>query len=131
MGVRVLARFSSATSNDLGSAYVVQVNAGEASPQSAARLGNGVDFTAPGSAVSVSIPTGTSSLSSGWVDLAGLSLTDDTVAEGSETFVVSAVLPGSSSVLASDTLTIVDDDTAVYCCRCRRWGCWNKPPRIR
>ena len=110
VGVRVRARFSSATSNDLGSAYVVRVNAGEASPQSAA--GGGVDFTAPGSAVSVSIPTGTTSLSSGWVDLTGLSLTDDTVAEGSETFEVAGTVAGSATVTA-DTLTITDDDTAV------------------
>ena len=78
--VRVRAAFTSATSNGLGSALQISVTAGASSPASA--TGGGVDFTAPGTAVVLSIPTGSTSLQSSWADLTGLSVADDTVAEG-------------------------------------------------
>ena len=109
--VRVRAAFTTATFSDLGSALDIDVTAGESSPQSA--RGGGVDFTAPSSPVAVSIPTG-SALQSSWVNLAGLSVVDDSVTELAETFEVTGSVTGMSGVtVASDTLTIGASDTGL------------------
>ncbi len=105
--VQVRAAFTSATSNDLSAGLAVSVTAGEASPQSA--RGGGVDFTAPGSSVTVTIPAGSSTtLMSGWASLTGLGVEDDKVTEDAETFWVTGTVPGG--VVAPDTLTIAASD---------------------
>ena len=109
--VRVQARFTSATSNDLGSALQVRVTAGVSSPQSA--MGGGVDFTAPATPVMVSIPAGQSSLVSPWVNLSGLSVADDAETEPAETFDITGTTGTEGATVASDTLTIGASDTAL------------------
>ncbi len=103
--VRVRAAFGSGVTNALDADLTVSVTAGEGSPPSA-RSG-GVDFTAPASPVTVTIPTGQTQ--STWTTLTGLRVTDDTVAEGAETFLVTGTVPGGTTV-TSDTLTIGASD---------------------
>ena len=107
--VRVRAAFATATSSDLGSALQIAVTAGVASPASA--TGGGVDFTAPSSPVTVSIPAGQTQ--SAWTDLTGLLVTDDAVTEAAETFVITGTSGTDGVTVASDTLTIGASDTAL------------------
>ena len=105
--VRVRASLGSGVTNELDSDLTVSVTAREASPISAA--GGGVDFTAPGSPAAVTIPVGQTQ--SGWVALAGLRVTDDTAAEGAETFRVTGAAPGVT--VTPDTLTIGASDDEI------------------
>ena len=102
--VRVRAAFTTATSNELGEGWAVSVTAGEESPISAA--GGGVDFTAPGSPVTVTIPAGQTQ--SGWTTLSGLQVTDDSATEAAETFRITGTVPGGT--VTHDTLTIGASD---------------------
>ena len=107
--VRVRAEFTTATTNALGSALEVAVTAGVSSPQSAA--GGGVDFTAPATPVTVSIPTGQTQ--GAWTNLTGLSVADDAVTEPAETFDITGTTGTEGATVASDTLTIDASDTAL------------------
>ncbi len=102
--VRVRASFADGVTNDLTAGLAVSVTAGEASPRSAEE---GDDFTAPGSPVSVTIPTGSMTASS-WANLTGLAVPEDTVAEGAETFWITGTVPGGT--VTPDTLTIGAND---------------------
>ena len=109
--VRVRARFTTATVSDLAADTTVTVNAAEASPASA--TGSGTDFTAPSSAAEITIAGGLVTGSA--VDLTGLTLNNDNIPEGPETFVVSGTLSGGAAdgTVTTDTLTIVDDDSVI------------------
>ena len=109
--VKVSARFATATASDLGAPTTVSVNAAEASTVSA--QGGGVDFRAAVADAEITIPA--RSLSGAAVDLTGLTLNDDDIAEGEETFVVGGTLSGGAAggEVAPGTLRIVDDDAEI------------------
>ena len=104
--VLVRAAFTAALSKDLSSDLDVLVTAGVGSPESA--KGGGVDFRAPASPVTVTIPSGTEDRWSGFVALTGLGVIDDAVTEGAETFLITGSAPGST--VTPDTLTIAASD---------------------
>ncbi len=107
--VKVRASFADGVTNGLTSDLAVSVTAGEGSPRSAEE-GDGGDFTAPASPVAVTIRTGQTA--SDWTDLAGLAVSDDTVTEGEETFLVAGTVPGGTDV-SSVTLRIGASDDAL------------------
>ena len=111
--VRVRARFTTATINDLSEPLVVQVTASELSTASA--LGSGTDFRAPVTPVNVTIPTGAASLTGSATVFTGFVLNDDRIAEAPETFLISGTNTGAATggTVTPDTLTINDDDTAI------------------
>ncbi len=104
--VRVRASLGSGVTNQTGGGLAVSVTAGEESPISAA--GGGVDFTAPSSPATVTIPVGQTQ--SGWTTLSGLQVTDDSVTEGAETFRVTGTVTIPGGTVAHDTLTIGASD---------------------
>ncbi len=104
--VRVRASLGSGVTNETGEGLAVSVRVGEESPISAA--GGGVDFTAPSSPVTVTIPAGQTQ--SGWATLTGLRVTDDSAAEGAETFRVAGTVTIPGGTVAPDTLTIGASD---------------------
>ncbi len=104
--VRVRASLGSGVTNETGGGLAVSVTAREESPISAA--GGGVDFTAPGSPVMVTIPVGQTQ--SGWVTLSGLQVTEDSAAEGAETFRVTGTVTVPGGTVTHDTLTIGASD---------------------
>ncbi len=103
--VQVRAALGSGVTNDLSEDLVVQVSAGVDSPSSA--QAGGVDFSAPASPVPVVIQPG-SATTGPWKTLTGLSITDDAIAEGAETFRVTGTVPGGT--VTHDTLTIPASD---------------------
>ena len=104
--VRVRASLGSGVTNETGGDLAVSVSVVEASPVSAA--GGGVDFTAPGSPATVTIPAGQTQ--SVWTTLSGLRVAEDLVAEGAETFQVAGTVAVAGGVVVSDTLTIGASD---------------------
>ena len=101
----ITATFVGATTSDIGSATTVTLSfaAGTATA-------GGTDFTDPSPALTVEIPA--NMVSSAATALSGLTLNDDTRAEGEETVAVS----GSSGdfTVTSATLRIVDDNSVVH-----------------
>ncbi len=107
--VKVRASFADGVTNGLTSDLAVSVTAGESSPRSA-KEGTGGDFTAPASPTAVTIRTGQTE--SDWTDLAGLAVSEDTITEGEETFLVTGTVPGGTDV-STVTLRIGASDDAL------------------
>ncbi len=108
-GVSVSGSFSG-TSSVIGSATEITLSAAGAASPSTGEAGTGDLSYSPSSPNTISIPANTVA-SSGSTTLAGLTITDDTVVEGPETFEV-----GVSSVWGTSggaTLTITDDDADI------------------
>ena len=110
-GVTVSMDFpTTTTSSTISSATVMTLSAaGESSPD-AGEAGTGDLSYAPSSPNTITIPARSTAVS-GTATLTGLTITDDMVVEGPETFTV-----GGSSTLGSATgaeLTIVDDDADI------------------
>ena len=109
-GVSVSAAFWDATSSVISSATTVTLNTAVQTPAGAGKA-TASDFSyAPGSANTITFPA-RSVTPSAAASLAGLTITDDTVVEGPETF----ELVGSSALgdARASVLTIVDDDADI------------------
>ena len=109
-GVSVAASFSGATSSVISSVTTVTLSASAETPAGAGKATT-ADFTyTPSTPNTITFPA-RSIAPSGTAMLAGLSITDDSVVEGPETFLV-----GGSSELGdatASTLTIYDNDSDI------------------
>ena len=104
-GVTVTPSFTGASDSTLTSATEVELSF------TAGAGGEAADFTAPGTAITVSIPAGATSGSA--VALTGLGITDDAIAEDAEVITVGGTVTGFTVGAASLSIAASDRDVTL------------------